>query len=85
MPKLNPLQLTTEERQQLEEIIGHGERTSGETGNGFTVALARTTPGNYRSDDGGNGKYCLRLATAVREEGLKGLYYRPKSGRPRKK
>jgi hypothetical protein len=25
MPKLNPLQLTAEERQQLEEIITHGE------------------------------------------------------------
>ena len=85
MPKLNPLEPPTEERQQLEEIIGHGETTEAVK---RAMALRLLSQGQHPATIAAmmvvteNTVYAWRRQW--REEGLKGLYYRPKSGRPRK-
>jgi len=85
MPKLKPLQLTDEEQQQLEEIIAHGDSPEAVK---RAMALRLLSQGQHPSTIGDlmlvteNTIYAWRRQW--REEGLKGLYYRPKSGRPRK-
>src|SRR5215216_5799297 len=85
MPKLNPLQLTEEERQQLEEIITHGESPEAVK---RAMALRLLSQGQHPATIAAmmlvteNTIYAWRRQW--REEGLKGLYYRPKTGRPRK-
>lgn len=85
MPKLNPLQLTEEQRQQLEEIIAHGDSPEAVK---RAMALRLLWQGQHPATVGAmmlvteNTIYAWRRQW--REEGLKGLYHRPKSGRPRK-
>jgi len=85
MPKLNPLQLTDEEHQQLEAIITHGEKPEAVK---RAMALRLLSQGQHPAAVGAmllvteNTIYAWRRQW--QEEGLKGLYYRPKSGRPRK-
>lgn len=85
MSKLNPLQLTEEERQQLEEIIAHGDSPEAVK---RAMALRLLSQGQHPAAVGAmmlvteNTVYAWRRQW--REEGLKGLYHRPKSGRPRK-
>jgi len=85
MPKLNPLQLTEEERQQREEVIAHGDSPEAVK---RAMALRLLSQGQHPATVGAimlvteNTIYAWRRQW--REEGLKGLYHRPKSGRPRK-
>lgn len=85
MSKLNPLQLTVEEQQQLEAIIAHGDSPEAVK---RAMALRMLSQGQHPATIGGlmvvteNTIYAWRRQWC--EEGLKGLYYRPKSGRPRK-
>src|SRR5215211_6794537 len=85
MPKLKPLQLTDEEQQQLEEIIAHGDSPEAVK---RAMALRLLSQGQHPATIGAmmlvteNTIYAWRRQWC--EEGLKGLYYRPKSGRPRK-
>ena len=85
MPKLKPLQLTEEERQQLEEIIVHGDSPEAVK---RAMALRQLSQGQHPASVGAmmlvteNTIYAWRRQWL--EEGLKGLYHRPKSGRPRK-
>jgi len=85
MPTLKPLQLTDEARQQLEEVIAHGDNPEAVK---RAMALRWLSQGQHPSAIGTmmmvteNTIYAWRRQW--REEGLKGLYQRPKSGRPRK-
>ncbi len=85
MPKLNPLQLTGEDQQQLEAIIAHGDSPEVVK---RAMALRMLSQGEHPATIGAmmlvteNTIYAWRRQW--REEGLKGLYHRPKSGRPRK-
>src|SRR5512145_477579 len=85
MPKLNPRQLTDEEQQPLEAIIAHGDKPEAVK---RAMALRLLAQGQHPATVGAmmlvteNTIYAWRRQW--QEEGLQGLYYRPKSGRPRK-
>jgi transposase len=85
MPNLNPLQLTSEELQELENVIAYGENPEAVK---RAMALRLLSQGQHPAAIGAmmmvaeNTVY--RWRRCWQEEGMNGLQSRPRSGRPRK-